>query len=486
MEDKITQLLKTKEIEYIILSIIILLGFFTRLYKINGPIADWHSWRQADTASVSRIFFRHGINLLYPKYLDLSSTQSGIFNPLGLRLVEFPIYNALHVFIAKGLPFLNFEVCGRLVSIIASLFSALFLYLIAKKYYGKWVGLLTAFFCTFLPFNIYYSRTILPGPLSVALGLASIWFFVCYLEYKQLSSLFFSAILFAISTLAKPFSFFYGIPIFYLVVQKFGLKNILKRKELLVFANIAIIPFFIWRIWINQFPAGIPRWRWTFNADNIRFRPAFWRWIFGERIGKLMLGIWGLVPFSFGFLKIKKENLFSHFLFLAAFIYLAIFATVNIRHDYYQIFIVPVISLFLAKGAWYLWNFKESKLWLARLFLIFSVGLMLGMSWYQVREFYKINHPEIIQAGQAIDRIAPKDALIIASYNGDTSFLYQTQRKGWPVVDDSIDNLIGKGASFFVSVNLNDPDLDYLKEKFRILEQTDNYIIIDLKEEVVR
>ena len=58
--------------EYIILSIILLFGLAVRLYKINNPVADWHSWRQADTASVSRNFVKSGINLLYPTYDDIS------------------------------------------------------------------------------------------------------------------------------------------------------------------------------------------------------------------------------------------------------------------------------------------------------------------------------------------------------------------------------------------------------------------------------
>lgn len=44
------------EKEYLVVPIILLIALFLRLYEIDGPIADWHSWRQADTASVSRIY----------------------------------------------------------------------------------------------------------------------------------------------------------------------------------------------------------------------------------------------------------------------------------------------------------------------------------------------------------------------------------------------------------------------------------------------
>src|SRR5689334_16872031 len=84
----------SKKIAWIVLFFIFLIGFASRLYKINNPIADWHAWRQADTSAVSRNFVTGGFNLLYPKFDDLSNVPSGIYdNPQGLRFVEFPIFN---------------------------------------------------------------------------------------------------------------------------------------------------------------------------------------------------------------------------------------------------------------------------------------------------------------------------------------------------------------------------------------------------------
>src|SRR3989344_3101326 len=111
---------KMNKFEYIILSIILLLALISRLYKINSPIADWHSFRQADTVSVSRIYSEEGVNLLYPRYYDVSTTQSGLFNPKGYRFVEFPIYNFISVILGRIFPMLSLEVWGRLVSIFSA------------------------------------------------------------------------------------------------------------------------------------------------------------------------------------------------------------------------------------------------------------------------------------------------------------------------------------------------------------------------------
>src|SRR5437868_3970875 len=90
----IFKIIKMKRLEWMLLILILLGGFTVRLYRFNGPIADWHAWRQADTSAVSRNFVNEGFNLLYPKFDDLSNVPSGISeNPQGYRFVEFPIYN---------------------------------------------------------------------------------------------------------------------------------------------------------------------------------------------------------------------------------------------------------------------------------------------------------------------------------------------------------------------------------------------------------
>src|SRR5258705_2824233 len=153
----------SKKIEFLILALILVLGFVVRLYRFNGPVADWHAWRQADTSAVSRNFVNNGFDLLYPRFDDLSNVPSGIHdNPQGYRFVEFPIYNILQAggFMLFG--HLTLEEWGRLVTIFSTLFSSVFIYLLVKKFNSRLPAIFAAFFYTFFPFTIYYGRTILP------------------------------------------------------------------------------------------------------------------------------------------------------------------------------------------------------------------------------------------------------------------------------------------------------------------------------------
>jgi 4-amino-4-deoxy-L-arabinose transferase-like glycosyltransferase len=463
----------------IIIILILILSIIVRFYKIDNPIADWHSWRQADTASVSRIYYDQGINILYPRYYDISSAQSGIYNMNGYRFVELPIFNMIHALLAKVLTFMTFDAVGRLVSIICATITTFLLYLIGKRYLGRWEGVLAAFFYAFLPFNVYFTRVVLPEPMTVLFSITSLYFFIKFYDIGKNRYLFLTALFFSLAILLKPYSFFYAIPMIIMVLRKYPIKKIIGNYHYYIALSIIIIPFLLWRLWENKFPEGIPFWSWAFNGDGIRFKPSFWRWIFGERLGLTILGIWGLIPFTYAVLAYKKGKEIIHYLLISAFVYLSLIATANVKHDYYQTLIIPVIALTLAYGVSSMWQSAFFNKYISRILVVFSIMMMFIMSVDQVKGYYSVNRWEIIEAGTKVNEITPKDALVVAPYNGDTAFLYQTKRFGWPVVDRPFNEIIDKGADYYVSVNYDDLTNKLIRE-YKTVVKNDRYVIIDL------
>lgn len=470
-------------IKKIILIGVIVSAFIVRFYKIDNPVADWHSWRQADTSAVSRNFVKFGINLLKPQYDDLSNVASGRENPEGLRFVEFPIYNAATATAYKLVGIFSLEVWGRILTIIASVFTLIFIYLLTKKYAGEPAGIFAAFFFAFLPYSIYYGRVILPEPSMVMFSLGSLWF-ISELSDKQKNIYFFLSILFFLfALLIKPTAIFFGLPILYLLLS-------LKKSPRVIFLYLlsfafAFLPLLAWRLYIQRFPEGIPASSWLLNGDNIRFKGAWFRWIFGERIGKLILGYWGLVFLGIGtFLVKNKKRIVIELLGISSLLYLIIFATGNVRHDYYQIPILPTVAILCGIGLDYFVrnrNKEHSSIW-AMPFLAVVLFLTFALSWYEVQGFFNINHPEIVEAGKKVNETIPQNAKVIAPYGGDTAFLYQTNRKGWPLVYDAnnIDKQIALGATHYVSVNFDDLTKK-LTSECNILYQNEKYVIIELK-----
>ena len=470
-------------LENILLAVILIFSFSLRLYRIDNPVADWHSFRQADTSAVSRNFLRYGVDLLHPKFDDLSNIPSGKDNPEGYRFVEFPIYNLFQAITAKSFPQKSLEWWGRMISIIFSLGSIIFLYLIVKKYFGWVTGLLAAIFFGILPFSIYYSRVILPEPMMLFASLGMIYFFINWIEKEKFLYYFLSLVFAATSLLLKPFSAFLFLPLGYLVLRKWGMGSLRKISAYLFFL-LAVTPFFLWRIWMSQYPEGIPAFVWLLNEGGIRFKGAFFRWIFEERLGKLILGSWGIIPLALGLIikPNKKEGWFFHFWVLAILIYFSVIAAGNVQHDYYQIMAIPIICIFLAKGA-YFFLFESGTLfsrYLSNLLFVVCFLFMIAFSWYEVRGFFNVNHWEIVEAGTAANKILPPSAKVVAPYEGDTAFLYQINRRGWAAVTNSIESLLSHGATAYVSVNLSDKLTQDLAKQYKILETGKNYIIIDL------
>jgi hypothetical protein len=479
-----------EKLAILLLSVILLLGFLVRLYKLNGPVADWHSWRQADTSSVSRNFVSGGFDLLHPTFDDLSNVPSGIYdNPKGYRFVEFPIYNVFQAGLFLTVGHLTIEEWGRLVTIFCSLLSAVFLYLIIKKRQSQLAGLMAAFFFVFLPFNIYYSRTILPDPLMVTFILGAIYCFDLWVNkdsrFKiQALGLFILTLLFSAGAfLIKPFAGFFLLPMLYLAFERYGF-SLVKKWQLWLLAILAVLPFGAWRVWMQQYPAGIPQSWWLFNGSNIRFKGAFFQWLFAQRIGEMILGYWGLVIFGLGTVFAQKKNyLFFVSFLISSVLYLFVVATGNVQHDYYQIPIIPSIAIFLGIGSAFLINPAKEIINKNKTIpvLIIAVLFMFAFSWFVVRDFYDINNASIITAGEAVDKLTPKNAKVIANYNGDTSFLYQTKRSGWASFEKGLPEMVQMGADYLALVNPTPADI-HLGTMYKVIAQTPQYILFDLRQ----
>lgn len=470
----------------LLLLLLILLGAFTvRLYRIDNPLADWHSWRQVDTAAVSRNFVTRGFDLLHPRYDDIANIQTGQNNPNGYRFVEFPIYNAVHAGLAIIFPFFSLEVWGRLVTILTSLLAIAFLYLLITKYYGKTTGLFTAFFYGFIPYNIYYGRVILPDPTMVMAVLGGIYFFDRAVEDKKnlnrkmfvLSFLFTAAAL-----LVKPPAVFFLLPLVAIAWYAYGMR-FLTKWYLWVFAIGVVLPLVGWRLWMLQYPEGIPANTWLLNGNGIRFRPAFFRWILYERLTRLIAGYFGLLfLFSgiFALVKEKKKGIVLSFV-LSSLFYVTVFATGNVQHDYYQILVMPTVAIVFGLGASVLYT-NEKRLFgipLGKLLVILGIMSMLYTGWGAVKDYFNINNRAIITAGEAVDNLTPKDALIVAPYDGDTTLLYHTKRKGWPAFQADLPDLIALGADYLLLLNPKEEHQEIGKQ-YKIVAETNEYLLFDL------
>jgi len=477
-----------KKLDYLILSLILFIALVFRLYKINIPLADFHSWRQADTAAVARNFLKSGFDLIHPKYDDLSNVQSGFENPQGYRMVEFPLYNAIFGYLFKLFPALPLEIWGRLTSVFFSLVVISILYYLLIKEIGQLAAIAGSLVYAVMPFFVFFSRVVLPEPTALGFVMLSI-FFLYLFSKKQFNNLiiyffyFFSLLFFSIALLIKPTVIFYAISLAYLFFKSHRWK-FLKNPWFYIYFTLAIIPLLIWRNYIKNFPEGIPVNEWLLTMVNsgdglqkIFFRPAFFRWIFFERINNLIFGGYLTVFFVLGLIA-KQKRYFFRFLFLSSLSYLLVFQGGNVQHEYYQTLILPSLAIFCGVGINHL--FENKKTISYSLYLIILIPIFI-LSWffsfYQVKNFYNYS-TDLIQEAKIINSLTSPEDKIVTDRMGDTTLLYLSERRGAPSIFKPPEELKKVGYQYLVTSSKN--EIESIKLNFKTIFENEKFTIFKL------
>lgn len=469
-----------KILEWSLLLIVILLGVFVRTYRLDAPLADWHSWRQSDTAAVARNFVKDDFNLLYPQSDSfLALNEHRLDNPNRYFINEFPLYNAVVALFYRQFG-INVAI-GRMVSIFMSMVGALSLYGLVKLTLGLYPALFTLAYYLFLPYNIYYSRVFMPDPSFVALSILSLYLCVLWVKTEKNSFGLALMVSFATAMLVKPYAIFMAIPMLYWVLLNWGTK-VFKSKLAYLIVLGSFIPLALWRYHYGLHPEGSFATTWLLNGGDIRFKGAFFRWLVFDRLNRLIFATGGFALFVAGlFTSHLRKNTSLFFVWtLSVLLYMTVFAKGNVNHDYYQLPIVAPGSVLIAISGTYLLKLGKTKfqqLFNLALFAMLVV-LSLALGWFEVRGFFNINNPAIVEAGAKVDELTPKDALVIAPYQGDPTFLYQTNRHGWPIAGN-IDERIRDGATHYVTTS-RDAEYQELKAKYGVLYENDLYSIIPL------
>lgn len=448
----------------LILGAILLIALVLRLYKFTTPLADWHSWRQADTAAVARNYSKDGIDLLKPRYDDLSNVQTGQYNPEGLRYVEFPIYQSVIAALHSVLPIMPVEQYGRLVTIMFSLITISIIYYLLYQEESQVAAIAAAFTYAVFPFFVYYSRVVLPDAPAVSFMFMGIFFAYQYAKHTAKSKvnagtfLLLSMLFVICGLLTKPTVIFYLLPIVFILFKRYGY-GVVSHIPMYIYFLGAVAPLIAWRLFITQFPQGVPASDWLFFGVNtggglqsVFFRPSFFRWIFFERILILLLGGYTIVFFMAGIIKKPLKSALFYTIGLSALLYLFTFQGGNVQHDYYQVVILPAVAIFVGLGVALF--VQMGKKVANQTMLIASIIVIFAGSWLfsyeRVKDYYNISE-SLISTAQAIKLITEEDAIIVTDTVGDTTLLYVSNRKGYPAVTQDLHDLRKRGADYFVT-----------------------------------
>lgn len=465
-----------REVSLFYVSVSLLL--IQRFFHFKGQTEEPMAWRQFDTEFYAYDFFKNGINLFKPSVCWLGAHKT--------LILEFPLIS--------GVISIFYTVFGhsifyaRLVIFLFYLGSAFYLFLIIKHLYYARIAKLALLIYLMMPLSLYYSRAINIDFPALFFALAMLYYLILGYDKSNFGYIAIGTGSGIIAFLIKaPFAFYLFIPLLYHVFEKKKLSLFLKTLPLLALIGMV---FLFWENYVSNTNSGAPDWffipdyfkftnmsDWYFGYLEQRFIAENWKTLFYRFVESTTTYI-GIPFFIFG-LFAKPENgfkkTFFYFYLTGLFIYLLIFFSLNVIHEYYQIPLLIVSSFFIALSLDLLYRkLREKSLLVAKIFIYFLlVLLMINSIWFTERWYYKIDKVRLY-ASEEIKKNTEENSLVIVSIKDtdprDPRILAPSYRYGWSIrlMDlnkDIILRLIQSGAKYLAIIancDLDDKLVKYL------------------------
>lgn len=469
----------------LILLATLLLAIGLRLYRLEIPYVEAHSWRQVTNADIARLWTELPINPLFPQV-----SWGGSDGYVGM---EFPL---LHVLTALVWRLLGVsDAAGRLVAVGFSVASVWLIYLLGRRLFNVGVGRGAAFLLAFAPSYVYFGRTLLSDVPMVTFSIAAILAYATYFQTDRARYAVLGPVSFALAGLVK-------LPAILVLGPITWLGWIMRRP-------FARDTYFVVGVIAALGAIGL----WYLHADRIAletglaqavFRPSgryvgeiaarsgvfltvsHWTewgnpengsWIMGilSRFSHLHLTPFGVAGVALGFLRFRTPNRTVIDVWMLAFVTLTAVSLIGqYYHEFHQLPFLPPLALYFGLGtqwlfAWEQWPLAArhglvARVLAATVFLAAAGVAVLSFSQSSVFSLYRNDNlnTAVISAGRAIDAATPKGSLLIVveyeRYGSNSPMLlYYSRRRGWSFDAVSIRSMVidylrtEKGACFFAT-----------------------------------
>lgn len=457
----------------LILGGIILIGLILRVSSVSAPLADFHSWRQVESLEIAEAII----------------TDRSFGAEESTHYIEFPLYNAVFAGLSMVLPWISLSEAGRIVSILLSMITVIALFFLVRKEHSDIAAIATAALYATLPFSVFFSRTILPEIPAITLAVLALTMLAYNPEKRDWQSLLLfigSAVCYGIAVATKPTTIVFCIPLVTLLLRKMHVEG-LQTVWPYLYGFIALLPFALWFTYLD-FPVLAPDQTTLFHqipaeqesSRTIYFSTIFFQTVFYERIALAILGAYLLVPVVLGALAKKKTMLWG-MLGLSALFFIFVFQGGNIQFTYYQVIILPIITIYAGIGVDLLW--KTRRYLTAPIFsfaIIFAVVAAGYFFSHGIVKGYYTYSQDLVQIADIVSTITEQDARIVTDQAGDTTLLYLADRTGTAYFDQTLSQFREEGYDYFITANSVKTESLQLNQEGEILFSNDQFILLAL------
>lgn len=337
-------------LRWAVLGLILLVGLATRLCNVNQPPTDYHCWRQTQTLMTAKSFHERDMNLFKPRvYFRNTVTEpmetEGIAGGSELELTPWLTAWLYKVF---GTSYW----VDRVVPITFSLLGLVFFFLLVERFSGLVGAAGGTALLALSPMYLFFGRVQMPESFALAISFMTLYWFEDWLRHNRTRSYALALVCCMLTPLAKPTFALIALPMFFLVLLRFGWRFIFEwRLYAFALGVVAVVAPFLWYSFntlveasglVFYVPGILGRSVLTSAefyekmSDSIVFRAVGWP--------LLLLALPALVwPGS-------RRGFLPHVWILAVFTYFALVAGGNLMNDYYQIVLAPPVAMLAGMG----------------------------------------------------------------------------------------------------------------------------------------
>ena len=418
---------------------LLILATILRLYAIDEPFLDTHSWRQIDGAMIARNFFESNSTILSPE-LDYTY-GNGYIMALEPQITPYLISQ---VYRFTGIHHWSARIVPILFSILAIFFFYKLIFALTKNIR---LALVSAFVYSILPINIFISRSILPEALIMLLSNITLFFFVTYHQDKGKKNIYYILFIIFLSLfiLVKLYTAYLLIAIILFIFMtnktwKQQKQDLLKLACYLALPLI-IISFVYILININSTRDSIP-----FGFDFVDRGTGVNYWfslddflsydIHKEMLGRLVMIVAtppGIILAILGISTTMKFPLMRYYLY-SLMLFLLILWGSNYAHKYNLIHFTPIASLLIGSGILRISKTIQRYNILSKLCIIGLCILLLFASVINAQDLYWQNQ-YIKDASERFNELSlGEDIVMFFPHRGTMGqYLYYINTKGFIV-----------------------------------------------------
>lgn len=451
---------------------IVALAIAIRLYRIDAPFVDAHSWRQVTNADIARHWTERPIDLFYP-----TVSWGGPDGRVGL---EFPLLHLLMALVwrAGGVS----PVTGRLVPVLFSVLAVWWMYRLGDRLFGRVAGRAAALVMALSPSFVYFGRTPLSDTPMVAFSVLAVLGYVAYSQTGRWPHALAGTLGLALAGLVKVPAVLVLGPVMWTALASRGLRGTLRDPWYVSAPLAAIGAIGVWYLHADQiyletgltqaifrpsgtYPAEIAQFAGTFTTVSHWTRRELLQWPTFEELGwrywRLHLtpvfalcAIVGTLAWRWPW---RSRTVVDVWLAAALSLVLVSLAG-QVPHEFHQLPTLPPLALYAGMGVASVlgWLSPPTAAPWRRVGVaavasaaLPAVALIGFMDSGVIRHLYRPENmnTQVIDAGAAIDAVTSKAALIATveypRYGSNSPMLlYFAHRNGWSFDAVSITPLV--------------------------------------------